>query len=327
MKGVLAIARRTGVLVVLVAAGFLPSLLGSGYMLDLVDFLCINIVLTMGLDLLFGFGGMVSFGYAGFWAMGAYGTVILSRLGLPFVLAVPATLAVTGAFAWLFGYPLLKLKDHYLGMATLAFGLLVYTVLMQWIALTGGPDGIMMADPAVFGLTLTRSGQHVVVLAGLALAGFVCTNLTRSKLGLSLRAIKGEETGAEFCGIDVTATRLVTFALSSVLAALAGVLYASFRPYITPETFGLNASILVVTMVVVGGMGSIRGNIIGAALFTAIPELIHGFQRYHLIIYGALLLAALLFFPTGLAGVARGLRPWQVAARPVKGEVPAANVG
>lgn len=280
-----------------------PAWVSNSYALNLIETAALNVMLALSLNLLYGFAGQISFGHAAFYGLGAYLAAILEvKAHVPFLASALIASALTFVLAGVGGYPILRLQGHYLGMATLSLGLLVETVANQWIRVTGGPDGIGLDPPALLGVPLGQGGVYALIVLGAIFTYLFCASLARSNFGLALQAIRGDEAAARSLGIDAARYKSMALALSGGIAAAAGVLYAHQNLYLTPEVAGLNQSVRVLIMVVVGGLGSNGGALLGALLFTVLPELLQSFQDYHLLVYGLLLLGSLAFVPRGLVG-------------------------
>lgn len=263
----------------------------------------IGAILALSLNLLYGFAGQISFGHGGFYALGAYGAAVTAKYLVPdMAVAVPIAVVVTIIIASLIGAPILRLRDHFLGLATLAIGLVIYTILNQWTDVTGGPSGMGIASTTLFGIELNDTVYHLVVMAVLAIVVVGITTLVNSKVGWALRALKADEAAAASVGINVARYKVIAFGISAGIAAIGGSLYAFLDNYIAPETFGIHASIMILTMVVVGGLGSNLGAIIGGVFFISLPTLFIEIQDYQHIIYGVVLLLFVLFLPGGIAG-------------------------
>jgi len=259
--------------------------------------------LSLSLNVLWGYAGQISFGHAAFYAIGAYSCTILQlKAGLPFSLSVVLTLLICAGFALAIGYPVLRLKEHYLGMATLAIGLFIYSITMQWVSLTGGPDGIRVPFPTLFGVEI-REGFYYIILICLFLIYLLCKNIEESKLGLIFKCIKEEETATKSFGVNITKYKILAFTISSLLAGIAGILFASLDRYLSPEVFSLHTSILILTMVIVGGSGSNLGAVLGAILIIGVQEFLHGYYEYQLLVYGAILLGVIVFLPQGIISI------------------------
>lgn len=285
---------------------FWPLLAGNDYVLSLGIYFFINLLLIGGLNLSMGYGGQISLCQAGLYGLGAYISGVLSlRYGLPPALGVPAATFGAVVAALLIGLPALRLRGHYLAMATLGFNAILSVLFNELVPLTGGPNGLAGIPPIVVGrFSFNTTGRFfwLAWLAGL-LVMLVTALLLASRQGRALRAVAGSEVAADSMGVDPFRTKLAAFMLSAAMAGAAGALYAHFNQYASPETFSFSSSVMLVVMVALGGWGRYWGPVLGAALFTAVPELLHGFQDAELLIFGAGMIAVLLFVPGGLAGI------------------------
>ncbi len=298
----------------LFAAGLalLPILSGNDYYLTVMIVAGFNAILTLGLNLLMGYAGQISLGHAAFYGIAAYTTGILTAgFGWPVPAGMLAGIAAVVLVAWVIAVPTLKLHGHYLAMGTLGFGIIVYIVLNEATALTGGPSGLTgIPRLGVAGFTVASDTAFYAVVWGTVLLLFVLAqNLVRSRLGRALRAIHTSEAGAAALGVDTGRTKAFVFVLSAAYAAVAGALYAHYVTFVSPGTFGFHASIQLVTMVVLGGMASLWGAVAGALFLTILPEVLRAVENVDILVYGAILVLTMMFLPGGLAqGAERGVR-------------------
>jgi branched-chain amino acid transport system permease protein len=281
----------------------LPLGLGNSYYLNVLVFVGIYSLITIGLSLLMGYTGQISLGQAAFFGLGAYTSGVLSaKFGVSPWLGLLAAIFVTGGIAFLIGAPALKLKGHYLAMATLAFGYIVFIVFNQASSLTGGPSGFGQIPRFRLGNFLLRSDVHyyylVWTLVIVVLLGSL--NIIHSRVGRALRSIHEGELAANIMGVNTAKYKIQVFVLSAVYASLAGSLYAHFITFLNPTPFGFHFSIVLVAMVAVGGMANVWGAMIGAALLTLLPEYLRAFHDYDILIYGSILLVIMIFLPQGL---------------------------
>ncbi len=302
---------RYGGLVVLAAViAALPMILANRYFYDVAILVGLNAIVCVGLNLLIGYAGQISLGHAGFFGIGAYTSGILSTsYGWPPALALLAAAAAVAALAFAVGRPILRLKGHYLAMATLGLGIIIAIVITTEERFTGGPDGMSVATLAVFGWAIR--GEQIwywVVGALLLLSVVVALNLIDSPMGRALRAIHGSEVAAQAMGVDIARAKLAVFVLSAIFAALAGSLTAHYAGFITPAKVGFLHSIELVTMVVLGGMASTYGAIVGAAILTALPQALTVFKEYEALVLGLVLMATMIFMPRGLVPSLAALR-------------------
>jgi branched-chain amino acid transport system permease protein len=215
-----------------------------------------------------------------------------------------AALAV-GGLAFLIGFPILKLKGHYLAMATLGFGIIVYIVFNETVDLTGGPSGLTGIPNLKIGSLVfdTDLRNYYLIWAFVLGVILLAQNLVNSRVGRALRAIHDSEVAARVMGVNVRLLKVQVFALSALISSLAGSLYAHTMTFLAPASFGFHFSVELLTMVVIGGLGSVYGSLLGAALLTLLPELLRTFQDYDIIVYGLILILVTMFLPGGLASL------------------------
>jgi branched-chain amino acid transport system permease protein len=282
--------------------------------IDIMIFVGIYCLMTIGLSLLMGYAGQISIGHAAFYGIGAYTSAILTvNYGLNPWLCMFFGMILSAAVAVLVGAPSLKLRGHYLAMATLAFGIIVYIVFNEETAWTGGPDG-MTGIPGLnlFGFAFDSVDKYYYLVWIFVFAAFIFTaNLIQSGTGRALRAIHVSEPAAGAMGVDISGYKLLVFVYSAVLASLAGSLYAHYLNFINPSTFDLFFSIKLLIMIALGGMYNIWGAIIGAGLITFLSyEWLHYFEEFEVIVYGAILLLVTIFLPQGLVGAPKIVKSW-----------------
>jgi len=284
-------------------AGAIAAFMDQDYYYTLLNFIGIHTLLVVGLNLLLGYAGQISLGHAAFFGLGAYTSGILTAtVGVDPWLALVAGLAVSGTAASLIGIPALKLRGYYLAMATLGFGIIVYIILNEAETLTGGPSGlsgIPSLSLAGFAFNTPRR-LYLLIWIILGLILYISANLVGSRTGRAIRALHDGEAAAESLGVDTFRLKLKIFVWSALYASLAGSLYAHTLNFIAPSSFGFMFSIKLVTMVVLGGMASIWGSLLGAATLTVLPELLTVFHDFEMVIFGAILMAVMIFRPRGL---------------------------
>ncbi len=301
---------------VLLAVPLLPV---NDYVVSLAVSFLINTILIASLNLLIGYCGQISLGHAGFFGLGAYAAGILSaKLGVNAWFGLPVACAVSALAALVIGVPSLRLKGHYLAMATLGFNAILSVLFDQLVSWTGGPNGLLGIKPLALGSfaldTQARVFPLVLVCTGLVLLALI--NLVQSRVGRAVRAIATSEIAAESLGIDTFRYKLLIFVVTAAMAGFAGSLYVESNFYASPEGFGFSASILLVAMVAIGGWGRFAGAPLGALIYTAAPEILRTFQDAQLLIFGAGMIAVLLFFPNGLAGAGDAVRRLWQSRRP-----------
>lgn len=291
------------------------------YYLQLVTVIGINTLLALGLNMLMGYAGQISLGHAAFYGIGAYTTAILTATyGVNPWLALPCALGIAIAVAYVVGLPTLKLTGYYLGMGTLGFGMIFHIVFREWSSVTGGASGFIGIPPLEAGpVSFTYSARNYFYLVWLTvLAGFiVCKRLIESRTGRALRAIHDSENAAKAVGVNTRNMKLEIFVFSAALSALAGFYYAHMVSFISPGSFDFIFSVKIVTMVVIGGMASIWGSILGASLLTMLPEWLHSFSDFEMVVYGLILMLVMIVMPEGLT---RGILDVYERSRRTKNE-------
>lgn len=282
----------------------------GGYIATIVAFALIYAVFVSGLNIFMGFTAQVSFGQNAFAAIGGYTSAVLTTAyewaPLP---AMAAGLAGALVFAAVIGYPTLRLRGHYLAMATLAIGLITYEIAVEWESVTQGYLGISGIPPLGIGPFEATSDREMLTVLTIivALGAFAIDRIRRSRLGRALLAVAGSEEAAGALGIDVARYKLLAFLLAAGFAAISGSLFVHIVGYVSPEVFGLHMVILAFTMLYVGGLGTIAGPILGALVVSLLPETFRGFRDYQDLAYGAALILLLIYAPRGLAGLFAGL--------------------
>ena len=269
---------------------------------------------VVGLNLLMGFAGQVSLGHAGFLGIGAYSVAIGPvYFGMPSWLSLFAGAVLSGIVAFLVGRPILRLKGHYLAVATLGFGLLVAIVLNNEAGWTGGPDGMSVPKLVLFGWSVRGSDAWYWISGTTFVGGFVLAlNLMESPTGRALQAIHDSEIAALVLGIDVARKKLTVFIISAVYASVAGSYLAMFNGHVTPEVAGFLRSIELVAMVVLGGMGSIVGSLVGAIVLVVLPQVLTVFHEYEQALLGLIVMVFMIFLRRGIVpSVAAIIAGWR----------------
>jgi branched-chain amino acid transport system permease protein len=287
-----------------------PLLLPNDYYLTVMIVAGFNVILVLGLNLLMGYAGQISLGHAAFFGLSAYTTGILTATyHWPVPAGCAAGIVLVTVVGYLIAVPTLKLKGHYLAMGTLGFGIIVYIVFNEATELTGGPSGLTgIPKLSAWGKVFASDREYYFLVWGIVLLLFaLAQNLVRSRVGRALRAIHTSETAAAVLGVDTGRYKTFVFVLSAAYAAVAGALYAHYVTFISPGSFGFHASIVLVTMVVLGGMASLWGAVAGALFLTFLPEALRAIENLDILIYGVILILCMIFLPGGLAdGVRRG---------------------
>ncbi|MFY8113885.1 MAG: branched-chain amino acid ABC transporter permease [Rhabdaerophilum sp.] len=281
----------------------LPLVFPSNYYFRVAALVNIFALAAIGLNLLMGYAGQVSLGHAGFMGIGAYAVAIgASRFGLHGIVAMLAGAAIAGLLAFLVGRPILRLKGHYLAVATLGLGLLISMVLTNEAGWTGGPDGMAVPRLELFGMRLRGPDTWYMISAGALVLGVILAlNLIESPTGRAMRAIHDSEIAARVVGVDVAAYKLKIFVISAIYASIAGSLMAFLNGHITPDgTAGFLRSVELVTMVVLGGLGSVLGAIVGAAMLVILPQALTIFHEYEHLLLGLIIMASMILLPRGV---------------------------
>ncbi len=277
------------------------------YLLHIAIISSFFIILAVSLNLIIGYCGQVSLGHAAFYGLGAYTSALVTiHWQFPFLLALLVAAIVAALFGLGLGIPTLRLKDDYLAIVTLGFGIIIDIVLLN-LDVTGGPDGLTRIPPPMFWrVNFRHKGWYLLLVAFFVIFTLLLIyRLVNSRHGRALKAIRDHEITAKVMGINAAAYKISIFTLSAGLAGMAGSLYAHYITFINPESFGLHTSIMILTMVVLGGMGSILGSVVGACTLTLLPELLRRFADYQDLAYGALLIAMLIWRPQGLLGAGK----------------------
>jgi branched-chain amino acid transport system permease protein len=291
--------------IVLVLA--LPGLLGgSDYLIRIATMMALYVVLASSLNLIIGFTGMYSLGHGAFYGIGAYTSAILANtLGWPFWATMPIGGGLTALVGAFLGLATLRLRQTFLLFGTLAFGEMVRILIMNWPSLTRGPMGIPgIPPPTIIGYELTSSTEYYyLILAFAIMMVFFIFRLYHSRVGRAWVAIREDEIAASSMGISAFGYKVLAFTISCFIAGLAGAFYAHFITFISADQFGMNESFLILTMVALGGTGSIIGPIIGALILILIFEVFRFLAEYRMVLYGAILILVIVIKPEGLAGV------------------------
>ncbi|MBJ6800786.1 branched-chain amino acid ABC transporter permease [Geomonas propionica] len=298
-----------------------PLPLSGGYLTNVLIFVGINSVLALGLNLLLGYAGQISLGQAAFFGLGAYGSgVLTTTYGLNPWLAMIAVAVCVGLFAFAIGFPVLRLKGHYLAMATLGVGVIVNIAFNETVELTGGPSGLSgIPNLSIGSLTFDSDLKNYYLVWVFALGMILLSlNLVNSRFGRGLRAIHDSEIAARVMGVNARLMKVQVFTLSAVMSAIMGSLYCHVMTFISPNSFGFHFSVEILTMIVIGGLGSVYGSVLGALLLTLLPEMLRTFQDYDIIVYGLLLITMTIYLPGGLVEGIPALLRRLVPARKVR---------
>ena len=306
----------------LLMAVLLAAPFGVGeYVMSQLHFILIYSIIGLGLMLLVGFTGQISLGHAAFLALGAYTEALLQAKGVPFMISLPVAALFCAAVGWIVGLPALRLKGIYLAIATLAFNVIVEEVLTRWEGLTGGSSGMHLKPIVMFGMELDgEMGFYYLCLALTVACILALMNLLRSPTGRAFVAIRDSEISASCMGVNLAKYKTLSFSLSAALTGIGGVLYAHKVTFISPEQFTLLQSIELVTIVILGGIGSLHGAVLGAAFLIVLPQLISIAKDYlpgsiagsglQAVVFGLVLIGFIVFEPLGLYGRWLKVRTW-----------------
>lgn len=279
----------------------------GGYLITVLQFAFIYAIFVTGLNVFMGYAGQVSFGQNAFAAISGYTSAVLTT-AYGWAPLSAAVIGIGGALvcALAIGYPTLRLRGHYLAMATLAIGLIAYEVAVQWQSVTQGYMGISGIPPLGIGRWEVTSDRAILALLVLltALAVTAAAGIRRSRLGRALVAVAGSEDAARALGIDVARYKLIAFMIAAAYAAFAGSLFVHVVGFVSPEVYGLHMVVLAFTMLYVGGIGTVAGPALGAIIVTLLPEAFRAFKDYQDLAYGAALIAILIYAPRGLSSLA-----------------------
>jgi branched-chain amino acid transport system permease protein len=301
-----------GLAAILVIGGAL-SLVLSDYSLRLMNLAVVSAVAVIGLNFAFGYAGLISLGHSAFVGLSAYCVAILTtKLGWSPWVAMPAAIVFTALSAALIGYPLLRLKGHYLALATLGFNVSFTIVAINWLDLTGGTNGIAgIPHLSIGGYELSNERSFLwFALISLTLVAAAAAAIHRSRHGRAMIAVRDDEIAAAMAGIDVTGVKVAAFTLAGTCAAIAGCLFATHIRFVAPEDFNYAHSITYLAMLIVGGEGTIAGAIIGAVVLTFLPEWLRVLGDAYLLFFGLMMLVILVFLPTGIVGLVKRI-PWK----------------
>jgi branched-chain amino acid transport system permease protein len=285
----------------------------SGYVLSQLHFICIYSIIGLGLMLLVGYTGQISLGHAAFLAVGAYTEALLQQAGMPFIVSITSAALLSAAVGIIVGLPALRLKGVYLAIATFAFNIIIEEIIARWEHVTGGNSGKLVKAIEIFGYRLASQESFYYLCLGLTLiATFALINLLRSPTGRAFVAIRDSEVSASCMGINLAYYKTMSFALSAGLTGVGGALYAHKVGFISPEQFTLIQSIELVTIVIIGGVGSLHGAVFGAAFIIMLPQGISIMKGYlpdaipqaglQSVVFGLILIAFIIFEPYGIYG-------------------------
>ncbi|MEP9375599.1 branched-chain amino acid ABC transporter permease [Aquabacter sp. CN5-332] len=302
-------SRLATLLLLAIIIAIIPYVAPSAFYLRVAAVVWVFALAALGLTILMGYAGQVSLGHAGFLGIGGYAVAIgPTHLGLNPILSLFLGAALAGLLAYVVGRPILRLKGYYLAIATLGFGVILALVFHSESQWTGGPDGMQVARATVFGVRISGASTWYWVTAGALLIGaWLALNIEASPTGRALRALHDSEVAAAGTGIDVASKKLAAFVIGAIYAAFAGGLLAAMNGLITPDAASFMHSIELVAMVIIGGLGSVLGAVVGAAFLVVLPQALTMLQEYEQAVLGLLIMVFMIFLP---AGIVPTLRKW-----------------
>jgi branched-chain amino acid transport system permease protein len=300
-----------------VAVAALPVVFQDSYWRATLVLAALNVILALGLDFILGYAGQLNLGHSAFYGIGAYvSTLLIILLGAPFWLAFSVGILAAGAAGAALSIFAVRLRGHYLAIASLGFAVIVHQVLLNWISLTQGPLGIYgirppppVAVPGLPVISFSEPGNMLYLVAAFAFLFYLALDaLVRSPVGEALTAIREDEISAASFGVNCTAWKVFAFGLGSAGAGAAGAFYAAFVGTLVPDAFAITESFTILAMVIVGGVGTLIGPVFGAILLTILPEVLRGFGDFRLVLYGAALTLVVLFMPGGMVQAVQIMR-------------------
>jgi branched-chain amino acid transport system permease protein len=280
----------------------LPVKVGEFY-LYLIRLILIYAISALGLNIFMGYCGQINIGSAGFFCIGAYvPTMLQIKLGWHYIATFPVSIGFSLLVAWGMSYPLLRLRGHAMAIGTLSFAMAIHLVAERFPSLTGGADGIVVPDMTLFGHTMGDICYYYLILGFFVAAYLICYFLINSRIGRALRAVRDDEDAAAAMGVDINHYKTLAWVVNGALASIAGTLYAQQAGFLAPATFALWTNIIVLVMIVVGGLGTNLGSVVGAAVMTSLPYFLVTIQAYILLAQGLILFIFLRFLPHGVVG-------------------------
>lgn len=295
-------------LVAFVVALLLPVIFrGNDYLLNLCVVAGVYSIVVMGLGILLGWAGQMSLAQAAFLGIGAYTSAYFTtHVGLNFWQALPLSILMSALVGVGVGYPCLRLSGHYLALATIGFGIITQLVLINWKAVTNGSDGItgIPAPPPIGSISFESYGTYFYIVLGfVVLCAYIAARIKATRVGRAMEAIRENELAASAMGINTTRYKILAFVLAGSYAGLAGSLLAHSIKFISPDSYSFDQSVVFLVMLILGGSSSIGGAILGAALLTLLPEVLRPLKNSYIMVYGAAVVAMIIFMPRGLVGL------------------------
>lgn len=305
-------SRRVGFLAAALVIAALPMVLTGSYWQTNLTVCAINVLLALGLDFILGYAGQLNLGQSAFYGIGAYvSTLLITKLGVPFWAAFAGGVVFSGVAGMILALFAVRLRGHYLAIASLGFAVITYQILLNWISLTQGPLGIyaIPPPPAIGPISFRNPVALFYLVAGFTLlVYFVLDQLVRSPIGETLTAVREDDISAASLGINAAAWKVFAFGVGAAVAGAAGCFYATFVGTLVPDAFFITESFTILSMVIVGGMGTLIGPVWGAILLTLLPELLRDIGDLRLVVFGAALTLVVLFMPGGLVQAAQWVK-------------------
>jgi len=305
---------KVGLLAAAIALTVPFAIMGDSYWLQILNFMMLNAIMALGLNFMTGRAGLICLGYAAFMAIGAYNLGILTlKAGISFWIALPLAGIFASLFGVILGLPALRVKGHYLALVTIAFGLIVQELLLNLESITGGTNGLIdISSPSFFGIDMGttvnfgfmsmtyQANFYYLCLVLLVITTVVLYRFSNSLFGLALNAMREDQLAAQCYGLNLTNYKLLAFAIGAFFGGIAGGVYAAMINFIAPENFGYSLSIIVISMIILGGLDSIPGALVGAFFLTVFPEKFRAFEDYRVMFYGIIIVLCLLFMREGV---------------------------
>jgi len=309
MAGIVALSKWYMKLLIVLACLMIPLVVPSNYAMRVIIYIGLYIVLALGLNVVMGFTGLLNIGHAAFYAVGAYTTAILMvKYGMSFWLTIPVGMLFGVLLGIILGFPTLRVRDDYLAIVTLGFGQIVYIIANNWMGLTRGPRGIPGIPAPRIGFSdwqiviESYPAYYYLILLFVFITIYACVRIMDSRVGLAWMAIREDEDVAAVMGINLVYYKTMAFGFSAALGALAGSFFAVFQSFVSPNSFTILESVIIISIPILGGLGSISGTIIGAIVMIGGPEIFRAASEYRMVIMGAFMVVMMIFRPEGLFG-------------------------
>jgi branched-chain amino acid transport system permease protein len=295
-----------------------PFIAQNRYQVHIINTVGIYILVSLGLNIAMGYAGQFNLAMGALWGVGAYTAAILNtRLGIPFWLNLPAAMVAAGLMGAIVGLPSFKVRSHYLAIVTIGLGEVINIILVNEQSLTGGADGISRIQmPRFFGILInTDERYYYLILAAVLLGFFVARQILKHRIGRSFRAIRDDYQAAKAMGVSTAYYQILAFVISAAYAGAAGALFAHLNTYISPDIFDFSSTLFVMTMTMVGGMGSLAGSIVGGLALPILQEYLRVIRNWQLVAYGIAIMVVVLFVPGGVMELMRRLRKSRTVRR------------